>query len=93
MGCLRSGARPASLVPTIVMTDESASERLFTASSVMAMECERVPTTALKPASRTLATIPVTLARTIAASRPVGGSAPSRLALTPSGSVPVIVAS
>ena len=54
----------------MVMTEEPASERLLTASSVMAIEPVMVPIAALKAASRTFATMPTMLVRTMAASRP-----------------------
>ena len=60
-----SGFLPASLAPMMVMTDDSASDRLFTASSVMAMEPETTPTTALKAAKNTFASMPMTLVRTM----------------------------
>ena len=45
----------------IVITLESASLKLFTASSTMATECANRPTRALNPASSTFVTIPITL--------------------------------
>ena len=56
-------------MPIIVMIDEAASEILLTASSVMAMEFERIPIIALKPASSTFASMPMTLVRIIFLSR------------------------
>ena len=64
-GCLRSAGRCESFVPTIVMTLESASLRLFTASIMIATELARMPTVALKPANNTLAAIPIQLVRMI----------------------------
>ena len=64
-GCLRSAGRSESFVPTMVMTLDSASLRLFTASMMMAMLLARMPTKALKAAKRTLATMPMTLVRII----------------------------
>ena len=64
-GCFLSGLRLASLAPTMVMTEDRASDRLFTASSVTAMECDRMPMTALKAASRIFAPMPTKLVRTI----------------------------
>ena len=49
----------------IVITEDSASERLFTASSVTAMEFEISPTAALNAASSTFAIIPIMLVLTI----------------------------
>ena len=60
-----SGLRPASLVPTMVMTLLRASLRLFTASSTTAIEFENIPTAALKAAKRMLAMMPMTLVRMI----------------------------
>jgi hypothetical protein len=45
----------------IVITDERASDRLLTASSVTAMECDKIPMTALKSARKRLAAIPTIL--------------------------------
>ena len=67
-GCFLSGSFPASLVPTIVIRDEAASERLLTASSVTAMERDRIPITALNVERNRFARIPITLVRTITAS-------------------------
>ena len=60
-GCFLSGCLPASFVPMIVIRDEPASDRLFTASSTMAMECVISPTAALNPASAALAPMPIML--------------------------------
>ena len=68
-GCLRSGALPESFVPMMVMTDDIASLRLLTASSVTAIEFATMPTAALNAARKTLATIPITLVRMIIFSR------------------------
>lgn len=46
-GCLRFGFLDASLVPTIVITLEDASDILFTASRVIAMDLLIIPITAL----------------------------------------------
>ena len=64
-GCFVSGFLPASHVPKIVTTEESASLRLFTASNITAMEFESRPTAALKPAKNRFAKMPITLVRTI----------------------------
>ena len=74
-GCFLSGCFPASFVPTMVITEEAASEKLFTASSTIAMEWVSSPTTALKAARRTLARIPITLVRMMIRSRPDAPSA------------------
>ena len=60
MGWFLSAGFPASLVPAMVMMEERASERLLTASRVMAMEWVRRPITALKAARAALARIPIT---------------------------------
>ena len=57
------------MAPMIVMTEESASDRLFTASSVTAMERDSSPTTALNAASSTLVAMPTTLVLMIVRSR------------------------
>lgn len=46
-GCLQSGFLDASLVPTIVITLEDASDILFTSSRVIAMDPLIIPITAL----------------------------------------------
>src|SRR3712207_8807713 len=51
-GCLLFGFFAPSLVPIIVMTDDSASEILFTASNVTAIERDVIPITTLKIARR-----------------------------------------
>jgi len=53
----------------MVMTELSASDRLLTASIVMATERVATPTAALNAARRTFAAIPSTLVRTMVASR------------------------
>ena len=53
----------------MVMIDEIASERLFTASRVTAIELDKMPTTALNTARATLAAMPMALVRTMAVSR------------------------
>ena len=53
----------------MVMIDEIASERLFTASRVTAIELDKMPTAALNAASATLAVMPMALVRTMAVSR------------------------
>jgi hypothetical protein len=64
-GCERLAGFSLNFVPTIVITDESASLRLFTASMIIAIELANNPTTALNEARKMLATIPITLVRTI----------------------------
>ena len=60
-GCCLSAGRCESLVPMIVMTLDSASLKLFTASMMMATELASRPTTALNAASNTLAMMPTQL--------------------------------
>lgn len=55
------GFFPDNTVPIIVMIDESASLKLFTASNMIAIEFERSPTIALKNTKNTFTTIPDTL--------------------------------
>ena len=64
-GCSRSAGFAASRVPTMVINEDMASLRLFSASMVMATEWDIIPTKALKPASKRLVTMPTTLARTM----------------------------
>ena len=64
-GCSRSAGRSESFVPMMVMTLDSASLRLLTASITMATLLARMPTAALKAAKRTLAIMPMILVRTI----------------------------
>ena len=64
-GCFLSAGRWESLVPTMVMTLDSASLRLLTASITMATLLARIPTAALKPANSTLAIMPIQLVRII----------------------------
>ena len=66
-GCSRSAGRSESFVPMIVMTLDSASLRLLTASITMATLLARMPTAALKAARSTLAIIPMILVRIISA--------------------------
>ena len=70
-GCLRSAGRCESLVPTMVMTLESASLRLFTASITMATELAKMPTPALKAANNTLAMMPTQLVLIICEERSI----------------------
>ena len=49
----------------MVMTDDSASVRLLTASSVIAIELVKKPTIALNAARSTFAKMPITLVLTI----------------------------
>lgn len=53
-----SGALEDNLVPTIVIREESASLRLFTASKITARECAKNPTPALNPTNRRFTMIP-----------------------------------
>ena len=62
-GCSASGALLASRKPTRLTTLDEASERLFRASAVMAMEPNRVPTVSLPRHSSRLHTMPTTPAR------------------------------
>ena len=62
-------AYPANFVPTIVMTEESASDRLFTASKVTAIEFETIPMTALNDARNRFARMPMMLVLTMILSR------------------------
>ena len=55
-GCSRSAGRSESFVPTIVITLERASLRLFTASIMIATLLAKIPTTALNAANNTFAT-------------------------------------
>ena len=65
----------------MVMTELMASDGLFTASIVTAMEWVSMPTTALKAARRTFAPMPRTLVLTMVASRlRAPGSAPAAVA-------------
>ena len=73
-GCFLSAGRCESFVPTMVMTLDSASLRLLTASITMATLLARMPTAALKPANNTLAIIPIQLVRMIWCARPLGAS-------------------
>ena len=60
-----SGAFPASFVPIIVIIDDNASVRLFTASSVIAIEFTSIPIVALNATRIRLTTIPIMLVLTI----------------------------
>ena len=64
-GCLRSGDLCASFVPMMVISEESASLKLFTASSMTDTEEEISPTAALNDARNTLAAMPIRLVLTI----------------------------
>ena len=68
-GCFLSAGFPASFVPMIVITEERASLKLFTLSSIIAIELDKKPTKALKAARAIFAEIPVILALTIMFSR------------------------
>ena len=60
-----SGAFPASFAPMIVIIDDNASVKLFTASRVIAMELVAIPTTALNATSMRFTTMPIMLVFTI----------------------------
>ena len=62
-GCSASGALPASLKPTRLTTLDEASDRLFRASAMMAMEPNRVPTVSLPRHSSRLHATPTQQAR------------------------------
>ena len=70
-GCSLSGAFPASLVPMIVIIDERASVRLFTASRVMAIEFTSIPIVALNATRIRFTTMPITLVFTILSCRDI----------------------
>ena len=70
-GCFLSAGRCESLVPTMVMTLDSASLKLFTASITMATELASRPTTALNAASNTLAIMPIQLVLIICEERSI----------------------
>ena len=78
-GCSKSGFRSASLAPATVITEDSTSDRLFTASIRMAMELVENPTTALNPARSTLTPMPMKLVRRMMDSlRPFANEVPIR---------------
>ena len=60
-----SGNLFESFAPTIVMTEDRASERLFTASSVTAIEFVAKPTNALNADSTIFAAMPMMLVLTM----------------------------
>ena len=62
-GCFLSASFPASFVPTMVITELAASERLLTASITIAMELAVSPMIALKATRNKLARIPTMLVR------------------------------
>ena len=68
-GCFLSAGLPASFVPTMVITEESASLRLFTESRIIAIELVIIPTKALKADKKMLAAIPIILVRMMICSR------------------------
>ena len=68
-GCFLSAGFPASFVPTIVITEERASLRLFTESIMMAIEFVKKPTAALNAERNIFAAIPIILVLTIMLSR------------------------
>ena len=70
-GCFLSAGRCESFVPTMVMTLESASLRLFTASITMATELAKTPTPALNAANNTLAMMPIQLVLIICEDRSI----------------------
>ena len=65
-------------MPTMVMTDESASLRLFTASKMMAIEPLAKPTTAFIAAKMAFATMPIIPVFTMVLSRDVTCSTTSK---------------
>ena len=85
-GCFLSGCFAPSFAPIIVTTDERASDRLFTASRITAMEFERKPTNALNPTRNRFVIIPTTLVRTIVLSLSADITAMSSLLLLISSS-------
>ena len=68
-GCFLSGSFPASFVPTIVIKELATSDKLFTASSTIAIEFDKSPIVVLKITRKIFATIPIILVRTIIFSR------------------------
>ena len=68
-GCFLSGSFPASFVPTIVIIEDRASDRLFTASRMTAIELDANPMIALKAASMTFARMPMMLVLMMTLSR------------------------
>lgn len=68
-GCARSGSFSDRRVPTMVMIDESASERLFTASRTIAIDPVMVPMAAFMAESSMFPTTPTMDARTMSAPR------------------------
>ena len=58
-GCFLSGSFAESFAPIIVMIDDIASLKLFTASIVIATELENIPTNALNADNMRFATIPI----------------------------------
>ena len=68
-GCCLSAFFLASLVPTMVITEERASLRLLTASRITAVEFAAKPTIALKTTSTMLAAMPIRLTLTISLER------------------------
>ena len=68
-GCSLSGALPASFVPIMVITELSASERLFTPSRTTAMEFAIRPAVILKAERNTFVRMPVILVLTMICSR------------------------
>ena len=62
-GCSRFAGLLARLIPASTSTDDSASERLFNASRIMAIELDIRPIAALAPQRATFAPIPTALAR------------------------------
>lgn len=65
IGCFLSGALLASFSPIIVTTDDKASLRLFTASSISAIELTKNPKESLKTERITFINIPIILVLTI----------------------------
>lgn len=57
-GCLLSASLPASFVPTIVITEDPASDKLLTASTNIAMEFDFIPINILNIARTALPMMP-----------------------------------
>ena len=68
-GCFLSAGLLASFVPTIVITEDSTSLRLFTESIMIAIEFVIKPTTTLNIERKIFAAIPIMLVLTIMLSR------------------------
>ena len=73
-GCLLSASLPASFVPTMVMTELPASDKLFTASTSIAMEFDFIPINTLNIARTALPMMPKILVLIILFSRSFSNS-------------------